>query len=95
MHGGQNGRDYNFHYAGNITSTTDANGGKITYFYNSIGQVYQVTDQEGASEYFYYDEEGRPETHIDRNGNMETTIITDCSTADLGASTNVFSIRNG
>ena len=73
MHGGQNGRDYNFHYAGNITSTTDANGGKITYFYNSIGQVYQVTDQEGASEYFYYDEEGRPETHIDRNGNMETT----------------------
>lgn len=38
-----------------------------------MGQVYQVTDQEGASEYFYYDEEGRPETHIDRNGNMETT----------------------
>ena len=64
---------YTYDYAGNITSTTDANGGTITYHYNSLGQVSEITDQEGYREVFYYDEEGRPELHIDRKGNTVRT----------------------
>ena len=65
---------YTYDCAGNITSTTDANGVTIIYSYNSMGQVCRIMDQEGNSEYFYYDEEGRRETHIDRNGNVERTL---------------------
>lgn len=60
---------YTYDYAGNITSTTDANGGTIEYFYNSLGQVCEIKDQEGNSEYFYYDSEGNLTKHIDRNQN--------------------------
>ena len=36
---GKNGELSYYDYAGNITSTTDANGNTITYNYNSLGQV--------------------------------------------------------
>ena len=61
-------------YAGNITGAEDANGGIVTYRYNSLGQVYEITDQEGNTESFYCDKEGRRETHIDRSGNVERTL---------------------
>ena len=57
-------------HSNNITSTTDVNGGTITYRYNSMGQVHEVIDQEGNGEFLYCDEEGRREMQIDRNGNI-------------------------
>jgi len=38
---------YTYDNAGNITSTTDANGGTITYQYNSFGELYEIMDQDG------------------------------------------------
>ena len=60
-------------YAGHITSTTDANGGVITYRYNSQGKVCEIIDQEGNSETFRYDREGRRILHEDRIGNQVRT----------------------
>ena len=63
-----------YDHAENITSTTDANGGTITYAYNSMGRVYQTTDQEGFSEYFYYEEENCLETRIDRRHHIRLCL---------------------
>lgn len=63
---------------GNVTSTRDANGGVITYRYNSQGKVCEITDQEGNSETFRYDREGRMVLHVDRNGSeVRTTYNVD------------------
>jgi len=64
---------YTYDYAGNVTGTTDANGGVITYRYNSQGRVCEIIDQEGNSETFRYDREGRMILHTDRNGNQVRT----------------------
>ena len=48
---GKRTEHYTYDYAGNITSTTDANGGTITYRYNSMGQVHEVIDQEGTGSF--------------------------------------------
>ncbi len=64
---------YTYGHAGQITSTTDANGGVITYRYNSQGKVCETIDQEGLSETFRYDREGRMVLHTDRNGNQVRT----------------------
>jgi len=38
---------YTYDNAGNITSTTDANGGTITCQYNSFGELCEIMDQDG------------------------------------------------
>lgn len=59
---------YTYDYAGNITSTTDGNGGTITYEYNTLNQLSKITDQEGNAETFFYDKQGRSTRHVDRDG---------------------------
>ena len=44
------GEGYTYDFAGNVTGTRDANGGVITYRYNSQGKVCEITDQGGGQQ---------------------------------------------
>lgn len=58
---------------GELTAETNEN--KVGRYARGNDAVSEITDQEGNSEYFYYDDEGRQETHVDRNGNVERTLL--------------------
>lgn len=65
---GKPNQSYTYDYAGNVTSTTDGNGNKIQYHFNSMNQLKEIVDQNEEKETYTYDSQGRMAGHTNRNG---------------------------